>query len=58
MHLSPPPPPPVGLGCFPFLGGGSVVVDLLLIVTPVVGVLFVVCFDVRCCMPSLVLQSS
>ena len=35
MHLS--PPPPVGLGCCPFQGGGSVVVDLF-IVTPIVGV--------------------
>ena len=30
--------PPGGLGCCPFLGGGSVVVDFLLIVTPIVGV--------------------
>ena len=36
MHLS--PPPPSGLHCCPFLGGGSVVIDLLLIVTPIVGV--------------------
>ena len=36
MHLS--PPPPGGLGCLPFLGGGSVVVDVLFIVTPIVGV--------------------
>ena len=36
MHLS--PPPPGGLGCCPFLGGGSVVVDFLFIVTPIVGV--------------------
>ena len=36
MHLS--PPPPGGLGCCPFLGGGSVVVDVLFIVTPIVGV--------------------
>ena len=34
MHLS----PPGGLGCCPFLGGGSVVVDFLFIVTPIVGV--------------------
>ena len=33
MHLS----PPCGSGCCPFLGGGSVVVDLFLIVTPIVG---------------------
>ena len=39
MHLSPPPPPPPGgLGCCPFEGGGSVVVDFLFIVTPIVGV--------------------
>ena len=31
-------PPPRGLGCCPFNGGGSVVVDLLFIVTPIVGV--------------------
>ena len=36
MHLS--PPPPDGLGCCPFLGGGSVVVDFLFIVTPIVEV--------------------
>ena len=36
MHLS--PPPLGGLGCCPSLGGGSVVVDLLFIVTPIVGV--------------------
>ena len=34
MHLS----PPGGLGCCPFLGSGSVVVELLFIVTPIVGV--------------------
>ena len=33
MHLSPPV-----IGCCPFLGGGSVVVDFLFIVTPIVGV--------------------
>ena len=38
MHLSPPPPPPGGLGCCPFYGRGSVVVDLLFIGTPFVGV--------------------
>ena len=32
------PPPPDGLGCCPFYGGGSVVVDLLFIVIPMVGV--------------------
>ena len=42
MDLSPPPPPP-GLGCCPFLGGGSVVVDLLFNVLPIgcVGSVFV-----------------
>ena len=34
MHLS----PRGGLGCCPFYGGGSVVVDFLFIVTPIVGV--------------------
>ena len=38
MHLSPPPPPPGGLECCPFKGGGSVVADVLFIVTPIVGV--------------------
>ena len=28
---------PSGLGCCPFQGGGSFVVDLLLIVTPIIG---------------------
>ena len=37
MHLSP-PYPPGGLGCCPFQGSGSVVVDSLFIVTPIVGV--------------------
>ena len=53
MHLSP-PPPPCGLGCCPF----SVVADLLLIVTLVVGVLTVKCFVVRYFMSILVLKSS
>ena len=30
--------PPGGLGCCPFWGGGSVVIDFLFIVTPIVGV--------------------
>ena len=34
MHLG----PPGGLGCCPFNGGGSIVVDILFIVTPIVGV--------------------
>ena len=34
IHLS--PPSPSGFGCCPFQGGGSVVVDSLLIVTPIV----------------------
>ena len=29
------PPPPSGLGCCPFWGGGSVVVDLLFDVLPI-----------------------
>ena len=36
MHFS--PPPPGGLGCCPFDAVGSVFVDLLYIVTPIVGV--------------------
>ena len=36
MHLS--TPHPSGLGCCPFLGDGSVVVDFLFIVTPIVEV--------------------
>ena len=36
IHL--PPPTPSGLGFCPFKGGGSVVVELLFIVTPIVGV--------------------
>ena len=35
-----------GLGCCPFLGGGSVVIDLLFIVAPIVG--FCTC-SVFCC---------
>ena len=30
--------PPGGLGCCPFQGGGSFVVDLMFIVTPIVGI--------------------
>ena len=33
MHLT-----PSGLGCWPFLGAGSIVVDLLFIVAPIVDV--------------------
>ena len=36
MHLTP-PPHPSGLVCWPFSGGGSVVVDALLIATAIVG---------------------
>ena len=36
MHLSP-PPRPSGFGCCLFWGGGFVVVDSLLIITPIVG---------------------
>ena len=35
MHLS---PHPGGLGCCPFWGGGSVVVDFLFVVAPIVRV--------------------
>ena len=38
MPLSPSPPPLGGLGCSLFKGGGSVVVESLLIVAPIVGV--------------------
>ena len=41
MHLG-----PGGLGCCPFWGGGSVDVDLLFIVTPIVGVCYCSMF---CC---------
>ena len=37
MHLSP-PPPWLSFGCCLFLGVGSVVVDFLFVVTPIVGV--------------------
>ena len=49
-----------GLGCCPFLGGGSVVVDSLLIVTPIVGICIfsLFCFVVRYFMFILVLQAS
>ena len=43
--------PPGGFGCCLFWGGGSVVVDSLLIVTPIVGFC-------NCSMSILVLQSS
>ena len=36
MHLS--PPTPSSLGCWPFLGGGSIFVDLLFYVLPIVCV--------------------
>ena len=38
LKAPPPPPPAGGLGCCPFKGGCSVVVDFLSIVTPIVGV--------------------
>ena len=41
-----------------FQGGGSVVVDSLLIVTPIVGFCNCLCFVVRYFMSILVLQSS
>ena len=54
MHLS---PPPRGLGCCPFLGGGSVAVDSLLIL-PLWDSVIVLCFAMRYFMSILVLQSS
>ena len=36
MHSS--PPPPFGFGCCPFYGGGSVVVDFVFVVTPILVV--------------------
>ena len=36
--FKPPTPTPGGLGCCPFQGGSSVAVDVLFIVTPIVGV--------------------
>ena len=47
MHLS--PPLPGGLGCCPFLGGGSVVVDIMFNALPIVcesSVLF--CYALLC----------
>ena len=45
MHLSPTPTPSV-LGCCPFLGSGSVVVNSQLIVTPIVEFCN---FSIFCC---------
>ena len=53
MHLG--TPIPGGLGCCPFLGGGSVVVDSLVIVTPNVGVCNCSMFLVRYFMSNLFL---
>ena len=53
--------PPGGLGCCPFWGSDSAVVDFLFIVTPIVGVwesVIVLCFVVRYFMSIVVLQSS
>ena len=49
MHLSPPPPPPNGLGCRAFLSGGSIVVNSLFIVAPIVcgDSVFGACFVIR-----------
>ena len=49
---------PGGLGCCPFEGGGSVVVDWLFIVAPIVVVVIVICFVVRYFMSILVFHSS
>ena len=53
MHLN-----PCGLGCCPFLGGGSVVVDFFLLLLPLWEAVTVLCFVVRYFMSILVLQSS
>ena len=44
--------------CCPFLGGGSVAVESLFIVTPIVGFCNVLCFVVRYFVAILALQSS
>ena len=51
---------PGGLGCCPFWGGGSVVVDLLFGVLPIVcgSSVFCLCFVVHCFVSVLVLRSS
>ena len=49
MHL---PPPPSGLGCCPFQGGGSIVLDALFIVAPTVGVLCFFRFVIPCVLSS------
>ena len=46
----------IGLGCCLFQGGGSVVVNSLLIVTPIVGFYNALCFVVRYFVSILVLQ--
>ena len=48
---------PGGLGCCPFLGGGSVV-DFCLLLLPLWGSVIVLCLVVRYFMSILVLQSS
>ena len=53
MHLS----TPSGLGCCPFLGGGSGVVDSLLVVTPVWDFVIVLCVGMHYFVSILVLQS-
>ena len=49
---------PCGLGCCPFWGGGSVVVDFCLLLLPLWGSVVVLCFVMRCFVSILVLQSS
>ena len=48
---------PGDLGCYPLYGGGSVVVDLLFIVTPIVGVCNCSMFCCTLFLSILVLQS-
>ena len=49
---------PGGLGCCPFWGSDSVVVDFCLLLLPLWESVVVLCFVVRCFMSILVLQSS
>ena len=49
---------PGGLGCCPFWGRGSVVVDFCLLLLPLWESVIVLCFVVRYFMSILVLQSS
>ena len=53
MHLG----PPDGLGCYPFWGSGSVVVDFCLLLLPLWVSVVDLCFVVRYFIYILVLQS-